>query len=57
MNDASKWLVGYIGTWFILSAMSESSSLESLASALAVAIAITATFALGPDAARNLGVA
>lgn len=56
VNNNATWFVGFVGTWFVLSAMAESRSLYSLANALAISVAITATFVMGGDAAKNLGV-
>lgn len=54
MSATAKWLVGWLGTWFILSAMSEIRSMAEFSAALALAIATGATFVLGPDAAKHL---
>lgn len=56
MNGNARWIVGYIGTWFVLSTMADIGSTAELASALAISIAIAASFALIPDATKNLGV-
>lgn len=53
----SKWLIGYAGTWLILAMLSENSTTSGFASALAVAIAIGATFVLLEPTARNFGFA
>jgi hypothetical protein len=49
-----RWLIGYVGTWFILAAMADIDTTADLASALAISIAVAASFALGPEAAKNL---
>lgn len=54
MNKGATWFVGWAGTWFLLTLLSESTSTADLASALAVSIAITVTFAQGRDAVKEL---
>lgn len=54
MTGEGKWFFGYLGTWFVLAAMAESPSLRPLAAALAVSVALTATFIVGPKAAENV---
>lgn len=49
----STWLIGIIGTWFLLTVIADIPATEDLATALALAIAVTATFAVGPEAAAN----
>ncbi len=48
------FLVGYVGTWFILSFLADMHQMGELAAALAIAIAVTATFTFGPAAAANI---
>jgi hypothetical protein len=54
MNTA-RWVVGFVGTWFILSALSENQTTADLAAALAISVAITATFYFAKDVQGNLG--
>lgn len=54
MNGTSRWIVGYVGVFVILSLLAESPTTAELSAALAVSIAIGATFVLGPDAVVNL---
>ena len=54
MVNTSKWLVGYIGTFIILSAMADILNTAELASALAISIAIAATFVFGPKARDSI---
>lgn len=51
----STWIVGIIGTWFILTVIADVPSTEDLATALALSVAVTATFVVGPEAADKLG--
>lgn len=55
MKSTSKWVVGILGTWFVLTAMTEIPATADLAAALAISVAITASFVLGSDAAKQLG--
>jgi len=52
---AAKWAFGYAATWIALIAVSETSDGAEIAAALAVLIATSAAFAMGPTALKNLG--
>lgn len=53
-QGAAPWLIGWIGTWFLLSMMAESSTTADLASALAISVAIAATFVSYKSVRANL---
>lgn len=50
----NRWLIGYIGTWLVLALMTDINDTSDLAAALAVSIAVGATFVMGRDAANNI---
>lgn len=50
----NRWLIGYIGTWLVLALMADINDTGDLAAALAVSIAVGATFVMGRDAANNI---
>lgn len=52
--NAGRWIIGYVGTWFLLSLLAEADDTAELAAALAISIALAATFVLGPRAAANI---
>ncbi len=56
MKGEARWFFGFMGTWLALSFMAESRALASLATALAIAIAVSITFIAGPQAAQNLAL-
>ncbi len=54
MTSNIRWLIGLLGTWIILSGMSEVGALSDLAAALAISVAVGATFIIGPKAFDEL---
>ena len=51
-----KFAIGYAGLWLILTAATESDVTADAGAALAVAIALTASFLYLPKAVSNLGL-
>lgn len=54
LSPDARWLVAYAALWLILTVVAETSFAE-LAAAIAALIATGATFAMLPQALRNLG--
>lgn len=52
--STGQWVFGLVGTWFILTALADVPATADLAAALALSVAATATFVLGPKASGNL---
>lgn len=50
-----RWVIGYFGTWFILSALAENPGTAEFAGVLALTIAVSMSFVLLPDVAKRFG--
>lgn len=51
-----RWLIGFAGTWLVLSILSDNPNTQGFASVLSLVVAGSATLLLLPKAAQSLGV-